>query len=118
MGIPTLTFEEDRRQISSSLNLKDEELQQAFLKQHARRCPVAQEEEPCQEDVPHEGCQDSCEDAEVKEASCPVGEVHHLGELEEEGQGGGVQEEPLQREGWEGTCQEASWHLEEVDHQL
>merc|ERR1711990_14305 len=121
MGIQLLTFKEDRRQISSSLN-KDGEPQQTFLKQHA----VSQEEKPCQEDVPHEGCQDSCEDAEVKEASCPVEEVHHLGELEEEGQGGGVQEEPrqehqeepLQSEGWEGTCQEASWHLEEVDHQL
>ena len=71
MFIPALTFEEDRRQISSSLNIKDEELQQAFLKQHARRRPVSQEEKPFQqerqEDVPHEGCQDSRGDAEAKE---------------------------------------------------
>merc|ERR1711874_625760 len=86
--IPTLTFEEDRRQISSSLNIKDGELQQAFRKQHARR--RLEEEKPsqqeCQEDVLHEDCQDACEDAEVKE-------VHHLGELEEEGQGGGDRQE-------------------------
>merc|ERR1712212_498552 len=93
MGIPSLTFAEDRRQLISSLNIKDGELQQAFLKQHEGRRPVSQEEKPCQEehqeDVPRdEGCQDSCEDAEVKE------EVPLLGELEEEGHGGGYEEEP------------------------
>merc|ERR1711990_900436 len=112
MGIPTLTFEEDRRQISSSLNIKDGELQQAFRKQHARRRPVSEEEKPS-----HEDCQDACEDAEVKE-------VHHLGELEEEGQGGGDrqesrqehQEEHLQSEDCREPCQETSFHPEEVHH--
>merc|ERR1711990_601233 len=120
MGIPTLTFEEYRRQINSSLNIKDGELQQAFLKQQARCRSVSQEEKPSQEDVPHEDRQDSREDAEVNEESCPVKEVHHLGELEEEGQGGGDQEESrqehqeehLQSEDCREPCQETSFHPE------
>merc|ERR1711990_183559 len=126
MGIPSLASEEDRRQISSSLNFKDGK--QAFLKQHARCHPVSQEEKPSQqerqEDVPHKDCQDSREDAEGNEESCPVKEVHHLGELEEEGQGGGDQEEPrqehqeepLQSEDCREPCQETSFHAEEVHH--
>merc|ERR1711990_467846 len=119
MGIPTLTFEEYRRQINSSLNIKDGELQQAFLKQQARCRSVSQEEKPSQQDR-----QDSREDAEVNEESCPVKEVHHLGELEEEGQGGGDQEESrqehqeehLQSEDCREPCQETSFHPEEVHH--
>merc|ERR1711990_436815 len=114
MGIPSLTLAEDRRQLISSLNIKDGELQQAFLKQHEGRRPVSHEEKPCQEehqeDVPHdEGCQDSCEDAEVKE-------VHHLGEFEEEGHGGGDQEEPRYKHQEEPL--ESEGRQEEVDHHL
>ena len=39
--IPALTFEEDRRLKSSSLNRENGELQQPFINQCARRCPVS-----------------------------------------------------------------------------
>ena len=115
--IPALTFEEDRRQISSSLNSKDGELQQAFLNQRARRKALPTRA-PRRCPPLHEGCQDACGDAELKEASCPVKEVQPL---EEEGHWEGVQEEtrqehpeePLQSK----VCQEASCHPEEV-HQF
>merc|ERR1711990_1319386 len=102
MGIPTLTIEEDRRQISSSLNIRDGELQQAFRKQHARR--RLEEEKPsqqeCQEDVLHEDCQDACEDAEAKE-------VHHLGEHEEEKPSQQECKEDVLHEDCQDACEDA-----------
>merc|ERR1712055_210139 len=102
MGIPSLTFSEDRRQLFSSPNIKDGELQQAFLKQHEGRRPVSQEEKPCQEE--HQ------EDVPL------VKEVHHLGELEEEGHGGGEQEKPCHEHQEEPL--ESKGCQEEVDHHL